>query len=209
MTERAPRYGKRGHSECKQLAHQPRCRSGSRPVRLGNGAWNQQQIDVYGDLFGAAHRLADQLGSIDQDTRCFLVGSVDEAAERWVEMDQAIWEVRGDPRHFLSSKVMCRVGLDRAVALADQHDATDRVDGWTKTRDRIRETVERDGWSDQAGAFTQYVGSTELDAAALMMAIVGFLPADDPGRGRADRAPTASCTLPRRWSSQVRCVQPR
>ncbi len=153
---------------------------GSRPVRVGNGAWNQQQIDVYGELLGAAHRLADQLGAIDDDTKRFLVGCADTAAERWVEMDQGIWEVRGDPQHFLYSKVMCWVALDRAVALADQLDAADRVDGWTNTRDRIRQTVERDGWSDQAGAFTQYLGSTELDASNLMMAIVGFLPADDP-----------------------------
>ncbi len=153
---------------------------GSRPVRVGNGAWNQQQIDVYGELLGAAHRLADQLTSIDDDTKRFLVGCADTAAERWVEMDQGIWEVRGDPRHFLYSKVMCWVALDRAVSLAARLDATDRVDAWTRTRDQIRETVERDGWNDEAGAFTQYVGSTELDASNLMMAIVGFLPADDP-----------------------------
>ncbi len=153
---------------------------GSRPVRVGNGAWNQQQIDVYGELLGAALRLADQLGSMDEDTKRFLVGCADTAGERWVEKDQGIWEVRGDPQHFLYSKVMCWVALDRAVALADRLEAADRVAGWIKTRDQIREAVERDGWSDQAGAFTQYVGSTELDASNLMMAIVGFLPADDP-----------------------------
>jgi GH15 family glucan-1,4-alpha-glucosidase len=152
----------------------------SRPVRVGNGAWNQQQIDVYGELLGAAYVLADQLTTIDDDTKRFLVACADTAAERWVEKDQGIWEVRGEPQHFLYSKVMCWVALDRAVALAGRLDAADRVEAWVKTRDQIRETVLRDGWSDEAGAFTQYVGSTELDASNLMMAVVGLLPADDP-----------------------------
>jgi GH15 family glucan-1,4-alpha-glucosidase len=152
----------------------------SRPVRVGNGAWNQTQIDVYGEILGAAHRLADQLGALDEQTKAFLVACADTAAERWVEKDQGIWEVRGDPQHFLYSKVMCWVALDRAIALAEVLGASDRVAGWTATRDEIHRTVLRDGWSDDAKAFTQYVGSDELDASNLMMAIVGFLPADDP-----------------------------
>jgi GH15 family glucan-1,4-alpha-glucosidase len=152
----------------------------SRPVRVGNGAWNQQQIDVYGELLGAAHRLADQLGDIDDDTKRFLVACADTAARSWQEKDQGIWEVRGDPQHFLYSKVMCWVALDRAIALAALIDGGDRVERWKRTRDEIWETVVRDGWSDEAGAFTQYVGSTTLDASNLMMPIVGFLPADDP-----------------------------
>jgi alpha,alpha-trehalase len=152
----------------------------SRPVRVGNGAWDQAQIDVYGELLGAAHRLADQIGSLDDQTRAFLVACADTAAERWREKDQGIWEVRGDPQHFLYSKVMCWVALDRAIALAPLLQAEDRIPGWTTTRDEIHAMVLRDGWSDEAKAFTQYVGSTELDASNLMMAIVGFLPPDDP-----------------------------
>jgi GH15 family glucan-1,4-alpha-glucosidase len=152
----------------------------SRPVRVGNGAWNQAQIDVYGEVLGAAHRLADQLGALDEQTKAFLVACADTAAERWVEKDQGIWEVRGDPQHFLYSKVMCWVALDRAIALAEVLGASDRVGSWTATRDEIHRTVMEDGWSDDAKAFTQYVGSDELDASNLMMAIVGFLPADDP-----------------------------
>ena len=152
----------------------------SRPVRVGNGAWGQAQIDVYGELLGAAHRLADQIGTLDEQTRAFLVACADTAAQRWREKDQGIWEVRGDPQHFLYSKVMCWVALDRAVALADLLHATDRVPAWTAVRDEIHDMVLRDGWSDEAKAFTQYVGSTELDASNLMMAIVGFLPPDDP-----------------------------
>jgi GH15 family glucan-1,4-alpha-glucosidase len=149
-------------------------------VRVGNGAWRQPQIDVYGELLGAAHRLAGQLSELDEQTRAFLVACADTAAERWVHPDQGIWEVRGQPRHFLYSTVMCWVALDRAVALADLLGATHRVAAWTATRDEIFATVVRDGWSGEAKAFTQYVGSDELDASALMMAIVGFLPADDP-----------------------------
>ncbi|MBJ7593388.1 MAG: glycoside hydrolase family 15 protein [Candidatus Dormibacteraeota bacterium] len=152
----------------------------SKPVRVGNGAWNQQQIDVYGELLGAAHRLAGQLSSIDDDTKRFLIACADTAATRWPEKDQGIWEVRGDPQHFVYSKVMCWVALDRAVALADRLSAGNRVEHWKRCRDDIWETVVRDGWSDEAGAFTQYLGSDRLDASNLMMPIVGFLPADDP-----------------------------
>ena len=152
----------------------------SRPVRVGNGAWRQQQIDVYGELLGAAHRLADQLSEIDEDIRRFLVALADTAAARWQQSDQGIWEIRGEPRHFLYSKVMCWVALDRAVALADRLGAKDRVGDWKRVRDEIHETVLREGWSDTAGAFTQWFGSEELDASNLMLPIVGFLPADDP-----------------------------
>ena len=152
----------------------------SRPVRVGNGAWNQQQIDVYGEVLGAAHRLADQLKGIDEDTKRFLIACADAAAARWREKDQGIWEVRGEPQHFLYSKVMCWVALDRAIDLAQLLEAEDRVSGWKRDRDQIWNTVVHDGWSEEANAFTQYVGSTALDASNLMMPIVGFLPADDP-----------------------------
>jgi GH15 family glucan-1,4-alpha-glucosidase len=152
----------------------------SRPVRVGNGAWSQQQIDVYGELLGAAYRLADQIGAMDEDMRAFLVALAETAAERWRETDQGIWEVRGEPRHFLYSKVMCWVALDRAIRLADRLEAADRVGTWKTAQDEIWQTVIEQGWNERAGAFTQYYGSTDLDASNLMMPIVGFLPAADP-----------------------------
>ena len=152
----------------------------SAPVRVGNGAWEQQQVDVYGELLGAASRLTDQLHDLDADTRHFLGALADAAAVRWREADQGIWEVRGEPRHFLYSKVMCWVALDRAVALADVIDDRSRVPHWERVRDEIAETVVRDGWSDTAGAFTQYLGTDALDASNLMLPLVGFLPASDP-----------------------------
>jgi GH15 family glucan-1,4-alpha-glucosidase len=152
----------------------------SRPVRVGNGAWNQQQIDVYGELLSAAHRLTDDITAMDDDMRAFLITLAEAAAHRWREPDQGIWEVRGEPRHFLYSKVMCWVALDRAIRLADRLRCADRLAAWQKTCDEIRETVLADGWNAAAGAFTQSFGSADLDASSLMMPIVGFLPADDP-----------------------------
>jgi GH15 family glucan-1,4-alpha-glucosidase len=152
----------------------------SRPVRVGNGAWNQRQVDVYGELLGAATLLADQLPTIDEDTRWFLTACADTAAVRWRDRDQGIWEVRGEPQHFLYSKVMCWVALDRAIAIAGQLHAENRVEQWTATRNEIADAVLAAGWSDAAGAFSQYFGSIALDASTLMLPIVGFLPATDP-----------------------------
>jgi GH15 family glucan-1,4-alpha-glucosidase len=170
------------------------------PVRVGNGAWNQRQLDVYGELLGAVYRLSDHLfdsasrrvGPMAEPdkwgkppdlalaTRRFFVQLADTAAQRWQEKDQGIWEIRGEPRDFLYSKLMCWVALDRAVALADPLDASDRVEAWNQTQDQIREAILTRGWSDRANAFTQSFGSDELDASTLMLPLVGFLPPDDP-----------------------------
>lgn len=151
----------------------------SSPVRVGNGAWTQRQVDVYGELLAAVDRLSDQVGEFDPATREFLVAVADAAARRWTEKDQGIWEIRGPEQDFLYSKLMCWVALDRAIALSGKLHAGDKVAGWERTRDQIREAVLTRGWSDKAGAFTQYFGSDDLDASNLMMPIVGFLPADD------------------------------
>ena len=152
----------------------------SRPVRVGNDACNQVQIDVYGELLEAACRLSDQLGDLDDPTRRFLLTCADCAAERWRDSDHGIWETRGEARHFVSSKVMCWVALDRAIALADLLGAGVRVEWWRQVRDEIAQAVLRHGWNSEVGAFTQAFGSTELDASVLMIPILGFLPADDP-----------------------------
>ena len=153
---------------------------GSRPVRVGNGAWTQRQLDIYGELLSAAQRLVDQIGELDLATKRFLATAADAAASRWREKDQGIWEVRGEPRHFVYCKVMCWSALDHAIALADYLGAADRVPNWVATRDEIRAAVLELGWSDRAGAFTQSFGSDDLDAANLMLAMTGFLPANDP-----------------------------
>jgi GH15 family glucan-1,4-alpha-glucosidase len=152
----------------------------SRPVRIGNAAWDQRQLDVYGEVLSAAHRLVEQLGDFEPGTRDFLVGVADAAAERWREKDHGIWELRDEPRDFVYSKLMCWVALDRAVSMADRLGAGDRAGGWSSTREEIRTAILEHGWSDRAGAFAQSFGSDALDASNLVMPIVGFLPATEP-----------------------------
>jgi alpha,alpha-trehalase len=167
---------------------------------LANGAWNQRQLDVYGELLAALYRLSDHLfddvsrrvgpmaapekwgapPDLAPATRRFFVELADTAARRWREKDQGIWEVRGEPREFLYSKLMCWVALDRAVALAERLDASDRVAAWKQSQDQIRQAILSRGWSTRANASTQSFGSDELDASSLMLSLVGFLPADDP-----------------------------
>jgi len=149
-------------------------------VRVGNGAWNQRQIDVYGELLGAAQRLVQQLGELDPVTQRFLAAAADAAARRWTEKDQGIWEIRGEPRDFLYSKLQCWAALDRAIDIAPHLDAPHRAGEWAAARDEIRTAILTRGWSERAGAFTQAFGSEDLDASNLMLAITGFLPGDDP-----------------------------
>ncbi|MET0491425.1 MAG: glycoside hydrolase family 15 protein [Acidimicrobiales bacterium] len=170
------------------------------PVRVGNGAWRQRQLDVYGELLSAVHRLSDRLfdngargarpmaapdhGDAPLEmapaTRRFLVELADTAARRWQERDHGIWEVRGEPRHFVYSKLMCWVALERATALAEHLGASPRVQAWARTQDEIRQAILGEGWSNRVNAFTQSFGSDDLDASNLMLPLVGFLPADDP-----------------------------
>ena len=152
----------------------------SSPVRVGNGAWNQRQLDVYGELLDAAVRLPDQLDRMAPATREFLADLADGAAARWAEQDQGIWEVRGEPRDFLYSKLMCWVALDRAIGLAERIGAADRVERWAAVRKEIADAILTRGWNEEVGCFTQSFGSAELDASNLMMPIVGFIDATDP-----------------------------
>jgi GH15 family glucan-1,4-alpha-glucosidase len=163
----------------RELPHLPGWRN-SAPVRVGNGAWSQRQLDVYGELLNTVYRLSDQLTELSPATKRFLVHLADAAASRWTEKDQGIWEIRGEPRDFLYSKLMCWVALERAVALADRLDAADRIEEWKQIQDEIHEAIVTKGWSERAQAFSQSFGSDDLDASNLMMPLVGFLPPDDP-----------------------------
>ncbi|HET8623837.1 MAG TPA: glycoside hydrolase family 15 protein [Gemmatimonadales bacterium] len=152
----------------------------SRPVRIGNGAWNQRQLDVYGELLSAVDRLRTRIGAFSPATAGFLADVADTALRRWQQPDNGIWEIRGERRHFLHSKLMCWVALDRAVGLADAVGGHgDRVRRWTAGRDEIRRAILEQGWSERAQAFTQTFGGDALDASALLIPIVGFLPGDD------------------------------
>ncbi len=154
---------------------------GSRPVRIGNAAWNQRQVDVYGELLSAVHRLRGQLGKLTAATAGFLAEVADAALRRWREPDHGIWEIRDEPRHFVHSKLMCWVALDRAVELADLLGAeAERVSRWREGREEIRRAILERGWSERTGAFTQTFDGEALDASTLLIPIVGLLPGDDP-----------------------------
>ena len=152
----------------------------SSPVRVGNGAWDQRQLDVYGELLGAARRLHHYLGDIDDATKRFLIDAAETAALRWEESDEGIWEVRGGRREFTYSKLMCWAAMDHAIALAELLGAQDRVRDWTATREEIRAAIESRGWSERANSYAQSFDADELDASVLMMPIVGFVSADEP-----------------------------
>jgi GH15 family glucan-1,4-alpha-glucosidase len=173
-------YGIRGEHDLseRELAHLRGWRD-SRPVRVGNGAWNQTQLDVYGELLNALHVYRGRLGELHPEIQAFVADLADTAARRWRETDSGIWEMRGEPRHHLSSKVMCWVALDRAVDLAPALGEHAKADEWAAERDRIREAILDRGWSEGKQAYAQSFDSDELDAAVLLMPIYGFLPATD------------------------------
>src|SRR5215218_2612679 len=151
----------------------------SSPVRVGNGAWNQVQLDVYGELLNSLHLYRAQLGELHPEIQTFVADLADTAARRWRETDAGMWEMRGEPRHHLSSKVRCWTSLDRAVKLAPSLGEYAKVDEWEAARDEIRAAVLERGWSEKKQAFAQSFDSDELDAAQLLMPILGFLPATD------------------------------
>jgi GH15 family glucan-1,4-alpha-glucosidase len=151
----------------------------SAPVRVGNGAWDQVQLDVYGEFLNSLWLYRERLGELHPEIQQFVADLADTAARRWRETDSGMWEMRGEPRHHLSSKVLCWVALDRAVRLADQLGDHAKVDEWAEARDEIRDAVLVRGWSEKRQAYAQSFDSDELDAAQLLMPIVGFLPATD------------------------------
>jgi alpha,alpha-trehalase len=151
----------------------------SAPVRVGNGAWDQVQLDVYGELLNSLWLYQEKLGDLHPEIQQFVADLADTAARRWKETDSGMWEMRGEPRHHLSSKILCWVALDRAIKLCDQLGEHAKKDEWEAERDRIREAVLERGWSEEKQAFAQSFDSGDLDAAQLLMPTLGFLPATD------------------------------
>jgi GH15 family glucan-1,4-alpha-glucosidase len=150
---------------------------GSKPVRVGNAAADQFQLDVYGEIAMVSH-MAIEAGQ-DIDTWERWVPVVDHVERIWRKPDEGIWEVRGPRRHFTHSKVMAWVVFDRAVKLAERFDLEGSLESWKKTRDEIHEEVCEQGYDAERRTFTQYYGSRELDAAVLAIPMVGFLPPSD------------------------------
>src|ERR671934_121260 len=161
---------------------------GSRPVRVGNEAASQFQLDVFGEVMDAGHvgRLAATARGISLDTPRFRrnwrrsLALMRFLEEIWHQPDEGIWEVRGPSRPFTHSRVMAWVAFDRAVRAVEEFGLEGPVDEWKKLRDEIHAEVCRDGFDAQRGTFTQYYGSKELDASLLLLPTMGFLPADDP-----------------------------
>jgi len=152
----------------------------SKPVRIGNDAHGQFQLDVYGeviDLLFAAHRFG--IASTDDEWE-LAKQIVSVVEERWAEPDRGIWEIRGDPQHFTHSKVMAWVALDRVVHAVEQHGYDGPIERWRSVRDAIHAQVCTQAYDEGRKTFTQYYGSRELDASTLMIPLVGFLPKDDP-----------------------------
>jgi GH15 family glucan-1,4-alpha-glucosidase len=154
--------------------------AGSRPVRIGNAAHEQFQLDVYGEVMDALHQARvrgldpdDHAWSLQRTLMDFLEGA-------WDRPDEGIWEVRGPRRHFTHSKVLAWVAFDRAVQGVERFGLRGPVDRWRRVRHDIHEEVLREGFNVELNSFTQSYGSDELDASTLLIPILGFLPADDP-----------------------------
>ena len=152
----------------------------SRPVRIGNAAINQLQLDVYGEVMDALH-LARRAGiPPDPDAWALQRALITHLETAWQQPDEGIWEVRGPRRHFTHSKVMAWVAFDRAVKAVERYGAEGPVDRWRQLRAQVHTEVCKNGFDARRNTFTQYYGSQELDASLLMIPLVGFLPASDP-----------------------------
>ena len=159
----------------------------SSPVRIGNAAATQRQLDIFGEVLDAADELA-RIGVPPSAERwAWLSAVADHVCGVWRGTDRGIWEVRGPERHFTYSKVMCWVALDRALRMSAALGLPGDTARWAAERAAVHAAVLREGWDPRQKAFTQSFGSPVLDASALLLPIVGFLPADDPRvRGTVD-----------------------
>jgi len=154
--------------------------AGSAPVRIGNAAADQRQLDVWGEVLDGLH-LTRESGLEATDAAWDLqLALLDWLEGNWREPDNGLWEVRGPRRHFVHSKVMAWVGVDRAVRTVAHHGLDGPVDQWRDLARRIHAEVCEHGWDDDRGTFTQFYGSRGLDASLLLLPRVGFLPWDDP-----------------------------
>lgn len=166
----------------------------SRPVRVGNGAAEQKQLDVFGEVLDCIHLYRRQgcferYGEkLEGPLWAMMRMLVEHVCAHWQETDSGIWEVRGGPQHFVYSKVMCWVALDRGIRAAEQLNLEADLPRWRQVRDQIRTNILTHGYNTQIGAFTQSYDSTALDASNLLLPLVGFIAPDDPRmRSTVDR----------------------
>ncbi len=151
----------------------------SSPVRIGNRAAGQRQLDVYGYMLDLAWRWHERGHSPDDDYWRFLLSIVDRAASEWQEPDRGIWEVRGEPQHFVHSKALCWVAVDRGIRIAQSSLRQAPLDEWAQARDAIRQAIEREGYDTERGIFVRTFGGHELDSALLLLPAFSFVAYDD------------------------------
>jgi GH15 family glucan-1,4-alpha-glucosidase len=156
---------------------------GSRPVRVGNAAYSQFQLDIFGEVFGVLYR-ARQAGLPELDATRLpgidVATAVEIVERRWREPDEGIWEIRGKRQHFTFSKVSAWTAVDRAIKLSEDTGRAAPLERWRRLRDEIRADVEANGFDPKRNSFVQYYGATGLDASLLLIPISGFLPPQDP-----------------------------
>ncbi|MGH7390578.1 MAG: glycoside hydrolase family 15 protein [Candidatus Rokuibacteriota bacterium] len=168
---------------------------GSRPVRIGNGAYGQLQLDIYGELMDAVYLYNKYGNPISYDFWVHLRRLTNWVCDNWRRTDEGIWEVRGGQQHFVYSKLMCWVAVDRALRLADKRSFPADRERWSKVRDLMYEEIMASGWNPRRNAFVQHYGSECLDAANLMMPLVFFV---SPTDGRMLRTLDATLEPPER-----------
>ena len=188
---------------------------GSRPVRLGNGAATQKQLDIYGELLAAACHYLEHEGFKDpvrrvpaRDLRLFSSEIADFVAENWQKLDRGIWEVRGAPRAFVYSRAMCWVALERAGRISDHHGHYRDRERWEATRNQIRDDVLYHGFSSPLDSFVQAYDSTVLDAANLRLPLASFLPWTDPRVSGTAQATKRILSGPHRLVYRYRSTDP-
>jgi GH15 family glucan-1,4-alpha-glucosidase len=153
---------------------------GSSPVRIGNGAWDQMQLDIYGELMDAVYLYNKYAEPVHHDLWQNLIRMLDWVCENWRRKDEGIWEVRGGAQEFLYSRVMCWVALDRGIRLSNKRSLPAPLDRWMKSRDEIYREIFTNFWSAERQAFVQHKGSDAMDAAALAMPLFKLLGPADP-----------------------------
>jgi GH15 family glucan-1,4-alpha-glucosidase len=153
---------------------------GSQPVRTGNAAYSQCQLDVYGSVMDTLHVARDAGLDLREAANELQQELMAQLEQQWQQPDEGIWEVRSDPQHFVHTKVMCWVAFDRAISASKRFGLDGPVERWRKLRDTLHEEVLKRGFDPGREAFTQAYGSTALDASVLLIPLVGFLPPDDP-----------------------------
>jgi alpha,alpha-trehalase len=173
-------YGIDGRADLsEQLLEHLHGYQGARPVRIGNDAHNQQQNDVWGMVLDSLYLHAKSRDRLDERVWQLAAQQVEHAIQRWPDPDRGMWEVRGEPRHFTSSKMMCWVAADRGAKLARLREEHDLARLWQKAADEIHADICAHA-VDERGVFCQHYQTTELDASVLLMPLLGFLPPDDP-----------------------------